>query len=444
MWYSDRRFWGIVAFTLFLNIAFIPFSSWVLNAEYQYTLRIVTVGGALLGIVSGILGSFAVLRQQSLIGDTVAHAALPGVAIAFLIAGRALEWLLVGAAIAGWVGVWMLNAILRTTRIKQDAAMGVVLVSWFGFGVALLSYIQRRPDAGQAGIDKFIFGQAAAIVRQDVNLIAIVGAFIVLILLLFWKELKLITFDYEFAAVNGFRVRILDTLLATLIVIAIVLGLQLAGVILMVGLLIAPSVAARQWTNHLEQMTILSALFGAFAGTVGAVISALDVGLPTGPLIIVVAFGVVLLSITFAPSRGVIWASWQQRRDRRRFAAQNILQDVYRYGQSHHDFQKPVETAFLIGLRGRTAQAGLHQLEKQGFVKRLDDASWVLTHEGLQKAQNFEESQQLWETYHLYREALDLPDVQQEHHANIHDVLAPEFIQRLERLQKGDTNDQSA
>lgn len=432
----NSRFWGIVITTIALNFAFIPFSMVVLGAEYQYTLRIVTLGGALLGIVSGVLGSFAVLRQQSLVGDAIAHASLPGVAIAFLLAGRSLGWLLLGAAVAGWLAVWAINAIIRTTRIKQDTAMGIVLTSWFGFGVALLSYIQRRPDAGQAGIDKFIFGQAAAIVRQDVNLIAGVGALILLVVILFWKEFKLITFDYEFAAANGFRVRMLDMLLSTLIVVAIVLGLQLAGVILMVGLLIAPAVAARQWTTQLEHTVILAAVFGALAGSVGAIISALDVGLPTGPLIIVVAFGLVLISLALAPERGLVWSWRQHRRDRRRFAAQNVLRDMYRYGQSHHDFQKPMDVTFLVGLRGRAGLAGLHQLAHQGLVEAAN-GGWRLTSSGRRKAEAAEHNRQLWEAYRVHSEALDLPLMRANQEIDIHEVLAPETVQRLEHILEG-------
>lgn len=288
--------------------------------ELDYTLRIVALGGALLGLVSGVLGSFAVLRRQSLMGDALSHAALPGVAVAFLLSGRQLSALLIGAACASLLAVAFIRALTTTTRIKQDAAMAIVLASWFAVGVALLSYIQGRPDAGQAGLDKFIFGQAAAMVQSDVDLISRVGLVIFAVLALLWKEFKLITFDPEFAGANGFRVRLLDAILSVMIVAAIVLGLQLAGVILMVGLLIGPPVAARQWTQSLGRMVLLSGIFGAIAGGLGAAVSGLDVNVPTGPLMIVVAFIIVIFSLAFAPRRGLVWAMFQRRRDRRKFA----------------------------------------------------------------------------------------------------------------------------
>jgi manganese/zinc/iron transport system permease protein len=288
--------------------------------DLSYTLRTVALGGALLGLVSGVLGSFAVLRRQSLMGDALSHAALPGVTVAFLLSGRNLSALLVGAAVASLIAVGFIRALTSTTRIKQDAAMAIALASWFALGVALLSYIQGRPDAGQAGLDKFIFGQAAAMVQSDVDLIVRAGLIIFAVLGLLWKEFKLITFDPEFAGANGFRVRLLDGILSVLVVAAIVLGLQLAGVILMVGLLIGPPVAARQWTNSLGRMVLLSGIFGAIAGGTGAVVSGLDVNVPTGPLMIVAAFLIVVVSLVLAPGRGMLWLYRQRRRDRIAFA----------------------------------------------------------------------------------------------------------------------------
>jgi manganese/zinc/iron transport system permease protein len=313
---ARRLFAAVVGATVLLWFAFLPFSATVLGVRYGYTVRVVALGGALLGAISGVLGSFAVLRRQSLMGDALSHAALPGVGIAFLIAGRELGVLLIGAAAASWLGVLFIRALTSTTRIKQDTAMGIVLAAWFAAGIALLALIQDRPDAAQAGLDTFIFGQAASMVVSDVIMIGGVGTAAFVVLGLFWKELKLYTFDHEFAEANGFSARFLNLLLSTLIVVAIVLGLQLAGVILMVGMLISPGIAARQWTDRLDRMVVVAALFGALSGSIGAVLSAVRPDLPTGPMIIVTAFAVVLVSLLLAPGRGIIWTLLRRRRDR--------------------------------------------------------------------------------------------------------------------------------
>ena len=331
---DSRRVWLTVAVVALLGLMFIPASQLLLGIRYTYTVRVVALGGAVLGMIGAVLGCFAVLRRESLMGDVLSHAALPGVALAFLLAGRELGLLLLGAGLSSWLALRFISSALHTTRIKPDAAMGIALAAWFAAGIALLTYIQAIPEASQAGLDNFIFGQAAAIIESDVILVSVVGLVVLIALLLFWKEFKLVTFDAAFASANGFRVGLINTLLSTLIVTAIVLGLQLAGVILMVGILTAPAVAARQWTHKLDQMVMLAAVFGAFSGGAGAVISALDSDMPTGPMIIVVAFALVMISLAVAPGRGLMWRGWQGRKNRRRFAqrgARNLrLWDMYR------------------------------------------------------------------------------------------------------------------
>ncbi|MDE0637114.1 MAG: metal ABC transporter permease [Candidatus Poribacteria bacterium] len=285
--------------------------------RFDYTLMIVTSGAALLGTVSGALGTYAVLRRQSLLGDVISHAALPGIAIAFLLTGSKTPLLLVlGAAIAGWLGALIILSIVRLTRIKYDSAFGLVLSTFFGFGMVLLSLIQRSGNANQAGLDDFIFGQAATILKRDVLTIGILGGIALIIMLIFWKELKLLIFDEGFAASIGLPIRALDILLTSLLVIAIVIGLQAVGAVLMSAMLVAPAVAARQWTDRLNLMVLLAACFGALAGVSGTIISS-PIRIPTGPTIILCATAMVGISIAFAPNRGLLWNSIKQRRNRR-------------------------------------------------------------------------------------------------------------------------------
>lgn len=428
---DDRRVWLIIAAMALLSLLLIPLGQALFGLRFTYTVRVVALGGSFLGLVSGALGCFAVLRRESLLGDALSHAALPGVAIAFLLAGRELSSLLIGAGIASWLSLRFVAALLATTRIKQDAALGIVLASWFAAGIALLAYIQSIPDASQAGLDHFIFGQAAAIIESDVRLVTGVGLIILCLLALFWKEFKLVTFDAEFAGANGFRTAVINTLLSTLIVVTIVLGLQLAGVILMVGMLIAPGIAARQWTRKLEQMVILAAVFGAFAGGVGAVISALDSDIPTGPTIIVVASALVLLSLALAPGRGLLWSRLRQRRNRRAFAARNTLRDLYRYALSHGAANSPVPDSFIRGVGDRGAELGLRELRGEGHV-RLGESGWRLSESGLKLARRDLHNQRLWETYRLYAHELDLPIVAEDRERGIASLLPADAVAKLD------------
>ncbi len=286
--------------------------------QNYYTLIIVAIGAALLGTVSGALGTYAVLRRQSLLGDAISHAALPGIALAFILTGSKTSLILIlGAAIAGWIGTLIILSIVRLTRIKYDSALALVLSTFFGFGLVLLTLIQRSGNANQAGLDTFIFGQAATLLKRDVLTIGILGGIALIIVFILWKELKLLIFDEGFAASIGFPTRGLDILLTSLLVIAIVLGLQAVGAVLMSAMIVAPAVAARQWTDKLNLMVILAAGFGALAGVSGTIISSASTYIPTGPMIILCATFCVGISIAFAPKRGLISDGIRQRRNKR-------------------------------------------------------------------------------------------------------------------------------
>lgn len=379
--------WRSLGITLMAILLFVLITNQFFNVRYDYTLLVVALGGAVLGLLSGVIGSFAVLRQQSLMGDALSHAALPGVAIAFMLVGRQMGALLIGAAIASWLGAQFIRAVTSTTRIKQDAAMGITLAAFFAIGLALLTIIQGQQNASQAGLAQFIFGQAASIRLDSLLTIALVGSAILLITALFWKELKLLTFDPVFAA-TIMRTQPVEALLSTLIVVVIVMGLQVAGVILMVGLLIAPAVAARQWSRRLDQMVVLAGIFGAFAGGTGAIISAADSGLPTGPLIIIMASIIVGVSILFAPERGVVWELWKQRRERVSFARRNVLISLYRHAQSHGDKYAWAPQELITGLYDGPGKRALGWLEQHNQAVK-SGTRWQLTSSGLQAAEQF-------------------------------------------------------
>jgi manganese/zinc/iron transport system permease protein len=249
----------------------------------DYTLRVVALGSASLGIASGALGSFAVLRRQSLLGDAISHAALPGIALAFLLTGsRSPLVLVLGAAIAGLVGTLVVMTVVSRSRVTEDSSLGLVLSVFFGFGLVLLTLAQRLPDAGQAGLDRFLFGQAATLLARDVWMIAVLGGTALAVTALAWKEFKLLSFDPDFGRTLGMRMRAIDVLLTFMLVISIVIGLQTVGVVLMSAMVVAPAAAARQWTDRLGMMVVLAGAFGAMAGVSGAIISSTADRVPTG------------------------------------------------------------------------------------------------------------------------------------------------------------------
>jgi manganese/zinc/iron transport system permease protein len=355
----------------------------------DYTLRMVAMGSATLGIVSGSLGTYAVLRGQSLLGDAISHAALPGIAIAFLLTGSKTPIVLMaGAAAAGWLATLLIMSVTQTTRIKYDSMLGIALSVFFGVGLVLLTFIQRRPEATQAGLDTFLFGQAAALVRQDVITMAALGGAALILMVIFWKELKLLSFDPEFGRTIGFPIRRLDILLTTLLVIAIVIGLQTVGVVLMSAMVVAPAAAGRQWTDRLGVMVVISAALGAVAGVSGAVVSSTMRSMPTGPTIVLCMGVIVLISILLAPNRGIIWRRIRDRRNARRLRIEAVLMNLYALGLQHADPQHPHEEAVLDVMSSESGSAvpALNRLQEQGLVVRSGVTQWSLTQKGVMLA----------------------------------------------------------
>jgi manganese/zinc/iron transport system permease protein len=280
----------------------------------------ILLGTMLLGLSSGVIGSFAYLRKQSLMGDALSHAALPGVCVAFMLTGtKSIFFFLIGAIIAGVIATFMIGYITRNSRIKQDSALGIILTVFFGFGIVLLTQIQHSDSGNQSGLDKFLFGQAASMIQSDVYTMTVISIILVAISILFFKEFKLLSFDPGFAKGIGLPILFLDQFIMLLIVTAVVVGIQAVGVVLMAALLITPAVAARYWTEKLHIMVVLSGLFGALSGFAGTMISTMAINLPTGPLTVLAATAIFIFSVIFAPRRGVIAKSMVQLSARKKY-----------------------------------------------------------------------------------------------------------------------------
>ena len=383
----------------------------------DYTLRTITLGTAILGAICGMLGSFAVLRKQSLLGDAISHAALPGIAIGFLIREYqidplekmnvleiflnkmviAIQWvldlfgggtntLLIGALISGVLGTFLIRGIINRTHLKTDTALGLVLSLFFGFGILLLTFIQKQPNANQAGLDKYLFGQAATLVESDVVLMASVTGVCLVILLLFWKEFKILLFDADYTKTLGFNTRFIDILITFFIVLAIVLGLQTVGVVLMSAMLLAPAAAARQWTNKLSVMIVLAAIFGAFSGVFGTAISASQNNLSTGPVIVLVAGVFVAFSFIFSPGRGILFKQIRVYKNRRDLKLQKTLQFMFDIAKTHNDISHPHAIKILNNFQGYT-RGTLKELEEKEWVA-VQGQKWSMTEKGYDAAAN--------------------------------------------------------
>ncbi len=356
----------------------------------DWTLRVVAGGAAVLGATAGALGSFAVLRRQSLVGDALSHAALPGIALAFLLTGsKATPVLMVGAAVVGWLGTVVVRTVVTRSRIPYDSALGMMLSVFFGFGLVLLTVIQRRPDAAQAGLDTFLFGQAAALLLSDVVVMAVLGMLALATVTVGWRRFKLLAFDPEYGASLGLPMRAVDGLMTLLLVVAIVIGLQTVGVVLMSAMLVAPAAAARQWTRSLGTMVCLAAAFGAGAGLVGAVASSLVPRLPTGPTIVLVLTAVVAISLVFAPERGLLWRRLRLGRMRRLPRLDPVLMHLYALSLQHDedpDHGHSIRVLETMSSPTVDLPATLRALEARGLATTTAADHWAPTPLGRREA----------------------------------------------------------
>jgi manganese/zinc/iron transport system permease protein len=388
----------------------------------------VLVGSMLLGLAGGVLGVFAVLRKQGLLGDALAHSALPGIALAFLIMQtKFLPGLLLGALISGLIGSACIYCLVRFTKVKMDSAMATVLSVFFGIGILLLTYIQKLPLASQSGLDSFLFGQAAALLKSDVYFIAGAFVFVIFIVVLFWKELKLYIFDQDLARVIGFRGIVLEFLFMTTLVVTVLMSLQAVGVILTAAIFITPAVSALLWSDRLFKVVVLSGFFGMIAGGFGATFSAVSLKMPTGPVIVMCLFAIFLASFFFAPKKGIIWRWIKRRKYSIKVKEENMMGVLFRSHEKgtenwtfndyeHYGFDKSV----------------FRRLKRRGFLT-VEDSVFRLSKEGFSAAAKVIEKHRLWETYLVNQLKVD-PSFVHRDAETIEHVLTDEMVKELKKI----------
>lgn len=367
----------------------------VLTLRGGYNTSVVLVGTLLLGIAAGLVGVFAMLRRRSLVADAVGHATLPGLCVAFLIAGamgangRSLAVLLPGAAVGAVAGLFAIQWIVRATRLTEDAAIGAVLSVWFGVGVVLLSAIQGMDAGNQGGLKSFIFGQTAAMSVEDARLMGGVAIASIAAVLLMFTQFRLVAFNDDYAAAIGVRVGVVDGALMALVVLVSVVGLQAVGMLLVVAMLIIPAVAARFWTDRLGVMSILAAGIGGGSAYVGAALSARIDLMPAGPTIVLVAGCAFLVGMLCAPKRGVVAGMLRQLRVRVRVQADHAMARMLPAGPH------AAEATLAPGLIG--VLAGL-SLRRKGLMRR-EGGMIALTEAGIAAAELANRRRRLWQHY---------------------------------------------
>jgi manganese/zinc/iron transport system permease protein len=398
-------------------------------------IRYVVIGSMLLTASSAIVGTFTFLNKRSLIGDAIAHAVLPGICLGFIVAGTKNPLvLIVGAFITGWLSLVVVEYISTKTRIKEDTAIGLVLSVFFGIGILMLTVIQKSGNASQSGLDHFLFGKAAALVGTDLYAFLIVAVILLITVYVLFKEFALLAFDKAYAKSIGYPVRTIELILTSLIVLAVVIGIQAVGVVLMAAILITPAAAARFWTDKITVMVFLACIFGAVSGLSGAYISFISPAMPTGPWIVIVISCIAFISFFLAPKRGIVYRLIRQNTIRQTINNENVLKVMYQLSEENRNFFIPRHLDEII--RRRKYEKSnlitiLRRLLSQGYVEQTGNL-WSLTEEGKTKAQRVVKIHRLWELY-LTTYMKIAPDHVHEDAETIEHLLTPELEAELEK-----------
>ncbi|MGE3780357.1 MAG: iron chelate uptake ABC transporter family permease subunit, partial [Pirellulaceae bacterium] len=384
----------------------------------DYNTRVVLLGTTLLGITAGLVGVFLLLRRRSLMADVISHTTFPGIAIAFLLlelshpgTGKSTPLLLAGAFVSGLLGMACVTAVVRWTRIKEDAALAIVLSVFFGLGIALFTVVQSLPTGNVAGLGQFIYGKAASMVAADVWLIAGASLAVIVVFAAMFKEWVVVSFDDQFAASQGWPVLLLDSLLLTLVTTVTVIGLQSVGLLLVVAMMIIPATAARCWTHDLTHMTWLSALLGGLSALMGVTASAVFPRLAAGAVIVLAGSILFLFSVLLGARRGVLVRAVARRTRDRRIARDHLLRALFEClepacGDAPDlvDRLTRLTVSFEDLLRKRSWTSGrlrslIGAAQRDGYVVDFAEGGVQFTHRGASAACRVVRNHRLWELY---------------------------------------------
>lgn len=350
-----------------------------LTLQLGYNATLVTIGAMMLGVAAGATGTFLFLGKRALVSDAISHATLPGIGLAFVVMvmlggdGRALPGLLIGSALSAALGLICVSALTNRTRLTEDAAIGAVLSVFFGIGIVLLTVIQSMTSGRQAGLESFLLGSTAGMLWDDALVIAVGGALVLGLTLLLRRPMTMVAFDPDFAAGSGMNVRRVELAMMGLAMAITVVGLKIVGLILIVALLIIPAVAARFWTERVGIVVVIAGAFGGASGYLGAALSATAPALPTGPIIVLIAFGLFMLSLLLAPGRGLLAAFLRHRRFQARV---HVRQGLLALAQGQPIYE-PL-TLRLMRRRGLIRADGVATQTGQAQAARaaLDERRW--------------------------------------------------------------------
>jgi ABC-type Mn2+/Zn2+ transport system permease subunit/Mn-dependent DtxR family transcriptional regulator len=395
--------------------------------QYQFMQRAL-LASVLVGIVNGALGCFIILRRMAFIGDALSHAVLPGVVIAFMVAGKGHFALFLGAVFAGIVTAVLIGFVNRNSRIKEDSAIGVVFIGMFALGILLISRLQ----AVHLDLQHFLFGDPLGVSPGDLYLTGVIGAVIILSILLFYKQLQLTSFDPIMATAIGMNTAFVNYFLMGILSMTIVASLQAVGIILVVAMLITPGATAYLLTERLPRMIVITSAIGAIAAILGLYIS-YWMNYSSGAAMVIVVTIIFLATLVFAPRQGILVKALQRKRARDKHIRDDILKAVYHY-EKDMGGADAAGIASYLGVEKRRMESIIRRMVKRSLLKYTGTSQTTLTPEGEKLALKLIRSHRLWETYLAEKAGVGWEHVDEEAERlehNLPDDLVDEIDERL-------------
>lgn len=394
-------------------------------------VRNAALAAVLMGISCGLMGSYMVVRRLSLMGDVLAHSVMPGVALGFLWAGTKDPLaLFVGAVGAGLAGSALLDLLKRTTRIREDSLLAMILSGFYAVGICLFTMIQRSPSGNKAGLEQFLFGQAAAVGGDDLVLMGVVALLVVGAVTLLHKELLACSFDPQFSQAAGLPARFIQRLLLVLLTFVVVASLQAVGIILVSALLIIPAATAYLLVSRLCQMLVVAVVLGVAGGVLGAYVSYLGSRLPTGPFMVLVSAVFFLLALVFSPRHGYLPLWLHRRRRDKGVRMENALKRAFQLLESGEADRSTVFRGEDLSMNPEHEASIRSTLQKKGMATYIPGSGYRLTNEGWERGRQMVRNHRLWERY--LAEAADYPpDHVHEDAEQVEHILEDSHVRRL-------------
>ncbi|MBV6479773.1 MAG: hypothetical protein HGGPFJEG_02568 [Ignavibacteria bacterium] len=392
--------------------------------QYEFIQRAL-LASLMVGVSCGLIGTYIMLRRLSLIGDALAHAVLPGVVIGFMVAGKNPLTLFIGAMAAGLLTSILISFVERNSKIKEDTSIGIIFTGAFALGILLVSQLKQV----HIDLSSYLFGDVLGVSDPDIILSSIITLFIVLSVILFYKQLLVTSFDPTLAHIIGISASLVHYFLMTLLSMSIVAGLQSVGVILIIAMLITPPATAFLLTDKLKKLLMLSCVLGVISSVLGLYLS-YHFNFASGASIVLVSVFFFLLTLVFSPKEGLLIKKLKRNRNSRINLNEDIIKFINKEAAEINNSNVFEILSIRLGISESKIKSSVKELMRNGILT-MTNGAFELTGKGKQEADRLVRSHRLWETYITQKQIEDREFIHEDAEKFEH-ILTDDIIEEID------------